>query len=187
MGDLSPATLPTIPAALAARAIGLRIESRADRPFLLELFIQTRWDELQPTAWPDEQKAAFLTQQFGFQDTHYTRHYQGAARGIITHDSAPVGRLYLHALPGELRMVDIALLATHRAQGIGAALITAVLEQGQACNVPVTIHVEAFNRARSLYERLGFIDVGGDDIYRRMQWHTAAAEHRPTLQLKTAS
>jgi GNAT superfamily N-acetyltransferase len=186
LSDTSLAPLPAIPATLASRAIDLRAESSTDRAFLVELFIQTRWEELQPTAWSQEQKVAFLTQQFGFQDAHYTRHYQGTARGIVTQNDEPIGRLYLYSLPGELRMVDIALLSTHRSHGIGAALIVAVLEQARGRGEVVTIHVEAFNRARNLYQRLGFIDVGGDAIYRKMQWQAAVAQCH-AAQLKTAS
>lgn len=178
MCGIGVAALPPVPAGIAARGIELRTESSADREFLTELFIQTRWAELQPTTWTDQQKLAFLVQQFTFQDAHYTRHYEGAARGIITRNAEPIGRLYLYALPGELRMVDIALLSAHRSQGIGAALIAAVLEEGQYRGDVVTIHVEAFNRARQLYQRLGFIDVGGDSIYRKMAWRPAASWQR---------
>lgn len=186
MSSIDAAALPSIPAAVAARGIALRPESTTDRDFLSELFVQTRWEQLQPTTWTDQQKVAFLVQQFTFQDAHYTRHYEGAARGIITRNAETIGRLYLYALQGELRMVDISLLSVHRSQGIGAALIAAVLDEGQCRGNVVTLHVEAFNRARHLYQRLGFIDVGGDSIYRKMAWRPAASEQL-VPQSKTAS
>lgn len=163
------ATLPSVPTALTALGIGLQEQTGASSAFLLQLYMQTRWSELAGTYWPDEQKAAFLRQQFTFQDIHYARYYPTAARGIITRSSQPIGRLLLYALPGELRIVDIALLPSQRSQGIGTALISAVSEQALARGETVTIHVEAFNRARELYSRLGFIDVGGDQVYRKME------------------
>lgn len=165
----TPATLPAVPIALVDRGITLEEQNAASAGFLLRLYLQTRWDELAGTHWPDEQKAGFLTQQFTFQDLHYSRHYPAAARGVIMRCSQPIGRLYLYALPGELRIVDIALLPAQRSQGIGTALLGAVLQHAWARGEAVTIHVEAFNRARALYSRLGFVEVGGDQVYRKME------------------
>jgi len=166
---LTPATLPAVPSALAKLGIGLHPQDSDSLPFLVHLFIQTRWDELAGSGWPDQQKSAFLTQQFTFTDLHYTQYYPQAARGIITQGAQPIGRLFLDALPGELRIVDIALLPAHRSHGIGTALISAVLEQAWTRGEVITIHVEMFNRARQLYRRLGFVDIGGDEVYRKME------------------
>lgn len=163
------AALPEVPPALAALGIAMQEPNEASSAFLLHLYTQTRWDELASTDWPDEQKMAFLEQQFTFQDLHYTKYYPSAARGIITRCSHPIGRLYLYALPGELRIVDIALLPAQRSQGIGTALLGAVLQEAWIRGETVTIHVEAFNPARELYSRLGFVDIGGDQVYRKME------------------
>jgi GNAT superfamily N-acetyltransferase len=180
------AVLPEIPAALTRRGIAMHLRSGDSTPFLTHLFIQTRWQELANAGWTDPQKIAFLTQQFGFQDLHYTRHYAGAASGIITQYGEPIGRLLLFAMPGELRIVDIALLPTHCNQGIGAALLEAVLGQARRRNDAVTIHVEALNPAHRLYTRLGFTDIGGNEIHRKMAWRCAAGA-TGNLQLNTAS
>lgn len=170
------AVLPPAPPSLAERGFGLRPEVPEDRDFLATLYISTRWEELAQTGWPDEQKLAFLGQQFQCQFAYYGQVYADAARGIITLGDRPVGRLYLHAFPDELRVVDVSLIPDYRAQGIGTALLRAAYAQGRDRGVPVTIHVEVFNvNARRLYERLGFVEVkdGPQEVYRKMVWWPA--------------
>jgi ribosomal protein S18 acetylase RimI-like enzyme len=76
-------------------------------------------------------------------------------------------------MPGDLRIVDIALLPEFRAQGLGSGLIEAVFAAARVTGSKVSIHVENFNPARRLYERLGFIEVGEHGVYRRMEWQPA--------------
>ena len=165
--------LPPVPLRLAERGIGLRPATEGDGPFLGFLYASTRWEELAPSGWPTAEKTAFLLQQYRLQDAHYTRYYPGAGRGIITAEGEPVGRLWLCAMPGELRIVDVSLLPSHRSRGIGTALLEAVFDLAREVGSAVTIHVEAFNPARHLYDRLGFVEVGGDEVYRKMEWRPA--------------
>ncbi len=159
-----------LPSRLTEQAIGLRDEHQDDRAFLATLYASTRWDELAPTGWTDEVKLAFLDQQFGFQFHHYATFYADATRTIILSGSDPIGRLYLHHGPTDLRIVDISLLPLFRGQGIGTALLEAVLAEASAHGVTASIHVEAFNPARRLYERLGFTQIENKGVYVLMQW-----------------
>ena len=56
--------------------------------------------------------------------------------------------------------MDIALLPEYRGRGIGTALLEELLVEADATGRRVTIHVERFNPARRLYERLGFVEAG---------------------------
>ena len=175
-------TLPTIPPPLAARGIALRPRVEADQPFLAGLYRSTRWEELEPTGWPDATKVAFLDQQFTFQTAHYARAYPGAAHGVILHHGAAAGRLILDLLPpDDLRVVDITLLPAHRGQGIGTALFGLLFEMARAAGHGVSIHVETVNPARHLYRRLGFVEATDEGaVYLRMDWRPEGD------QLKTA-
>jgi hypothetical protein len=42
------------------------------------------------------------------QHQHYARHYPGARFNLVLLDGAPVGRLYVHRIAHELRLMDIA-------------------------------------------------------------------------------
>ncbi len=82
----------------------------------------------------------------------------------------PVGRLYVIRWDHEIRIVDIALLPQFRRSGIGSSLLQNILAEGARSGKTVTIHVEQFNPAMRLYERLGFQEIGEVGVYYRMEW-----------------
>jgi ribosomal protein S18 acetylase RimI-like enzyme len=159
--------------------ISLRPIRAEDLEFLCEVYAGTRAEELAIVPWNDAQKAAFIAQQFTAQHDTYQQRYVDKRFSIIEDDGVPIGRLYLAFLPGELRVVDIALLPAHRERGIGSRLMADVIEEADQRGVMVSLHVEHWNPARALYERLGFTPAGADDVYLRME--------RPVRQLNTAS
>ncbi len=64
-----------------------------------------------------------------------------------------------------LLLVDISLLPEARGSGLGTAILKDLVA---AETGPVQLHVERTNRARRLYERLGFEVVETQPIYLRM-------------------
>ena len=50
-------------------------------------------------------------------------------------------------------------------QGIGTRFLTEILAQASAAGMPVQIHVERFNPALHLYDRLGFRQVADQGVY----------------------
>jgi ribosomal protein S18 acetylase RimI-like enzyme len=143
--------------------------------FLLRVYRSTREEELAMIVdWTEEQKAAFVRQQFEAQHAWYQDHYEGAQFDVILVDGVPAGRLYVHHRPAEIRLVDITLLPEFRKGGIGTSLLRDLLAEGEAAGRPVTIHVEVFNPAMRLYERLGFRPVEERGPYRLMKWTPAA-------------
>ena len=122
--------------------------------------------------WTEEQKRAFLEMQFQAQTAHYAQHYLGAEFLIIEEDGRPIGRLYIHRQPHDIRIVDISLMPEYRGRGIGSKLLREILDEGAATKTPVTIHVEDFNPAMRLYERLGFRRIGSHGVYHLMEWRS---------------
>ena len=151
-------------------AITFRIASDADYDFLRRLYHSTRAEEMQYFPFNDEQKVQFLDQQFRAQWEHYKTHYPHCERNIIEADGQPVGRIWIDDWSDQLRVVDIALLPEWRGSGLGTLLLREVLERGRAAKKPVSIHVEAFNPAMRLYERLGFQKVDSNGAYYLMRW-----------------
>ncbi len=151
--------------------LALRPASPADAEFLYRVYASTRYEELAPAGWPPEQVEAFLRMQFRAQDTHYRTYFPATAFDVILWDGEPAGRLYVDRRPAEIRVVDISLLPEYRGRGAGSALFAALFDEARAAGLPVTIHVEAFNPARRLYDRLGFvpIDTSGP-VYHLMEW-----------------
>src|SRR5262249_17169529 len=152
-----------------------------DYDFMRLLYHSTRVEEMQRFPFDEAQKNAFLDQQFAAQFQHYGIHYPTCERNIIEEDGRPVGRLWIDEWRDQLRLVDIALLPECRAGGIGSALLHDVLARGTAAGKPVTIHVESYNPALSLYKRLGFQQIDTNGVYLLMRWTP------PGYQVKTAS
>jgi ribosomal protein S18 acetylase RimI-like enzyme len=151
--------------------ISLRPARPSDDGFLCALYASTRSGELALVDWSDAEKAVFVRQQFDAQTRHYRQHYPTATQDLILVDDEPAGRLYVVRWPSEIRVVDIALLPEHHGKGIGGKLLRDVQTEGAASGRCVTIHVERFNRAQRLYDRLGFVPVeDAGPVYVLMRW-----------------
>jgi GNAT superfamily N-acetyltransferase len=156
--------------------IALRASKASDAEFLFSVYASTRADEMTLVDWTEEQKAAFLRMQFRAQSQYYIENYPGAEFNIILLDGKPVGRLYIHRRPNEIRIMDIALLPEFRQRGIGTFLMNQVLEEAKSSSTPVTIHVERFNPAMQLYERLGFHLKEDRGVYHLLEWSPVGLE-----------
>ena len=149
--------------------IVLRPIGDGDLPFLSELYASTRWEELAPVPWPEADKRSFLHQQHALQHRHYQAHYADAEFLLLERAGVPIGRIYVHRSPGEIRLMDIALLPQHRGQGLGAALIAELVAEADASHLPVTLHVERHNPAQRLYARHRFRLEEEGDVYQKLR------------------
>ena len=150
--------------------VTLRAAQTADEGLLRAVYASTRAEELAVTAWSEEQKSEFCRRQFAAQDAHYRKHYPTAQLSVIQQNGAPVGRLYVDRWEKEIRIMDIALLPEHRRRGIGTRLLRALQDEARAASKVLSIHVERFNPALRLYERLGFKRTSVDGVYYLMKW-----------------
>lgn len=154
-------------------AITLRLARHDDEAFLYQLYASTRAAELAAYGWDVAQQATFLQLQFRGQRAHYAE-YPNADDQIICNDAQPIGRLFVSRLEKEIRLVDVALLPEWRGQGIGARLIGELLREAARAGLLVRLHVEKFNSARRLYERLGFVLISDAGSHYLMEWRPAA-------------
>lgn len=149
--------------------VTLRPIAADDMELLCRVYGSTREEELAQVEWAEGQKEAFVQMQFDAQHRYYQANYLGAQFQVILVDDQPAGRLYLHRRAAEIRIVDIALLPEYRNRGVGSALLRDILAEGERAGLPVTIHVECFNPALRLYERLGFRKVEDKGVYYFME------------------
>jgi ribosomal protein S18 acetylase RimI-like enzyme len=157
--------MPPPVAAAAAFGITYRTMTDGDLPFVAALYATTRADEVAATGWPAATQAAFLEQQHRAQHSHYRAAYPGGEWLLIERGGEPIGRLYLAEELGQLLVVDISLLPAARGGGLGTAILRDVLAGEKR---PVMLHVQRTNRARRLYERLGFEPVEEQAVYVKM-------------------
>ncbi|MCK6624308.1 MAG: GNAT family N-acetyltransferase [Anaerolineae bacterium] len=141
-----------------------------DESFLYEVYASTRAEEMALVDWTEDQKKAFLRMQFNAQHQYYQDVYAGANFQIILLNGQPIGRLYLARWSHEIRIIDIALLSQFRNSGIGTALLKDLLAEAAQAGQAVTIHVEKFNQALRLYERLGFVKTLDKGVYFFLKW-----------------
>lgn len=176
--SLHPPLLVSSPTAMTndvKTAVSLRPVQESDDAFLLELYCSTREEETAAWGWSDAQRDAFLLMQFRAQRQHYRDLGVPAAQHIVCRDLRPVGWMAVIADHHCLRLADIALLPAERNRGVGAILIGGVLDEASAKGVPVQLRVLRSNRARRLYERLGFTIVADNGLHLSMEWRPAAS------------
>jgi GNAT superfamily N-acetyltransferase len=155
---------------MTARGIAFRPITADDAEFLYTVYAKTRTEELAQVDWPESQKEAFLRAQFNAQHHAYQGTYKGGDFLVILKDGQPVGRLYIARWEREIRIVDIAILPEHRNAGTGSAILKDILAEGTRVGKRVSIHVEMFNPALTLYDRLGFRKLREHGVYYFMEW-----------------
>ena len=168
-GSLLNADLPVKDSQLV-----LRPSEAGDEGFLYRVYASTRSDEMALLDWTAEQKTAFLNMQFNAQRGHYRTHFPNAEYQIIQRQGLPIGRLIVDRSKDPLLLMDITLLPEYRNAGIGRIIIHDLLAEAAGRNWSVCLHVEAFNPAMRLYERLGFVKTAEQGIYHELRWQPEA-------------
>lgn len=156
--------------------VRLRPSTVADEPLLFAIYAASRADEMALVSWTDEQQLAFITQQHQAQSSSYrARHPDGEFLVIELMDGRGIGRLYRARISDdEVRVLDIALLPEWCGRGVGTKLIRDVMVAAEQSGDMVSLHVEFWNQAVRLYERLGFVEAGRNDVHIRMEYHPPA-------------
>lgn len=165
--------------ALSHPFLRLRTITTNDDDLLCQIYSSTRTDELAVVRdWSPGEKQAFLNWQFALQQTYYQNNYRGAHFWVIEFKGHVIGRLYLHPdyEKNSVRIIDIALLPQWRKQGLGQQILRDILAFAARQGRSVTIHVESFNPAMRLYQRLGFelVDIT-NGVYHLLAWKNKEA------------
>ncbi len=158
-------------------AYTLATAGAADEPFLRSVYASTRADELALVAWTPGQKQAFVDMQYDAQFRHYSAYYPRATWSVILREGVPIGRLIVQRGENALQLMDIALLPEFRGAGTGTAVLRDLMAQARQAGLPLVLHVENFNPARRLYERLGFRVCAESSIYLEMEWRPEEDEN----------
>ncbi|MDD5268609.1 MAG: GNAT family N-acetyltransferase [Methylococcales bacterium] len=151
----------------------LRPETVQDEPFLRHLYASTRAEEMAWFPWPEEQKTAFMAMQYDLRQSQYRLNYPSADFLIVSSMGNPAGRIAVHRGDAAFHLIDVALLPEWRGQGIGGRLIADLLAEAAMQAKPVRLHVQADNRAMTLYRRLGFTLVKSESLYGLMEWSSS--------------
>ena len=95
-----------------------------------------------------------------WQKQYHDEHYDPEKYQIITLDGTDIGCISIEERPQEFYIAVIELLPDFQDQGIGTSLIQDLIARAEYEGKSVSLEVLVVNdRARSLYQRLGFVDI----------------------------
>jgi ribosomal protein S18 acetylase RimI-like enzyme len=129
---------------------------------LRTLILETLTEQLAVWSWPEHIRTPLLETQYQVQRQGF-RHC-GDTSTIVLDGDVPVGWYVTAESTDAIRLVNIMVLAQHRGQGIGSAILSMLMAAADTTGKPLQLSVVAQNeRALRLYERLGFQRIGGDE------------------------
>lgn len=159
------------------RPVALRAVAPEDEEFLLGVYASTRERELAQAEWGEGEKEMFLRWQFDLQRREYTARFPDAEYDVILVGGRPAGRVWVGADPGQIRLLDIAILPEFQNRGAGTLLLRALTDRARREGKPLRHMVFTLNDdAHRFYERLGFVVIEDFDAYKHMEWRPAAGE-----------
>jgi GNAT superfamily N-acetyltransferase len=147
----------------------LRNATAADAEFLQELFNDVHGPEFQLARLPAEMLSQLLAMQLRAQQTSYAARFPDAVDQIVCIRGERAGRWLVHHGAQEVCLVDVALLGRFRGLGVGTSLLEQLCGAARASEKQLRLTVRVGNRAARLYERMGFVAVGGDGMNIQME------------------
>ncbi|HXA30823.1 MAG TPA: GNAT family N-acetyltransferase [Acidimicrobiales bacterium] len=173
-------TAPPMSTAHRAAPVGLVLRPRTDddESFLYALYAETR-DDVLGFGWGPAEVQGFLAMQYRARERAFTANHPSARSDIVVVDGQAIGRLLVDCRSTAIHLVDIALVAEHRGNGIGTALITTLIEEALLFDRPLHLTVRTDSRALGLYQRLGFVSLASPgepdptDLYLAMEYRAS--------------
>jgi ribosomal protein S18 acetylase RimI-like enzyme len=163
---------PAVDEKAASRAVRLRPAGPQDEPLLHGLFAEDKAAQLTAAGMAEALVHGLIEMQYRGRAMSYAVLYPQAQDLILLGaDGAPAGRLLLDRNRERWRIVDLAVGAAQRGQGMGTQVLRLCQQQAAAVGARLELQVAAGNPARRLYVRLGFQVCGGDDVTVEMSWY----------------
>ncbi len=131
-------------------AVALRAATPGDSEFCFQLhkaamggYITAIW------GWDEQRQRDF-----------HARSFDPGRWQIITAEGTDIGMLDVDYRPAEIYLSRIEIHPSHQGRGIGAALISALIDEAERNGQDLVLDVLAVNhRAQALYRRLGMTEV----------------------------
>jgi ribosomal protein S18 acetylase RimI-like enzyme len=139
----------------------LRACTPADEPFARRLHREAYKDVVtrQFGEWDDARQSGF------FEEKWDPARYQ-----VIEVEGEPAGIVAMSIGAGEHSLDEIQLLPEFQSRGIGTAVLGELQADASAAELPVRLRVLRLNRAKALYQRLGFVTYDETETHFLMEW-----------------
>jgi ribosomal protein S18 acetylase RimI-like enzyme len=147
----------------------LRQATLDDAEFLTDVVVEATRDQ---GRLPDDfDERDFRTGYGDWTKQQLSDRTSGSTTYVVTVEDERAGRLRVIRRDDTIELAGIQLLPRLQGRGIGTAVVDALKAEAVACGVRLELGVEKDNpRARSLYERLGFVVITETDTEFRMRW-----------------
>jgi GNAT superfamily N-acetyltransferase len=104
------------------------------------------------------------------QDDFFARDWDASRTTILVVNAEPIGYCVIEHRPADIHVRELVLQPASQGQGFGAQLLKQVQAQASIRGVPVRLGTFVTNRARALYERLGFRVFDQTATHVLMEW-----------------
>jgi RimJ/RimL family protein N-acetyltransferase len=153
--------------------VTLRPERPDDEALLYRLFHSWAWDDLAQMPVDDATREQLVRFQFAGQMATYRTNYPKARFDIVEKDGQPIGRLIVE--PGDATtpacFVDYVILPERRNDGLGRAVIFAVLDEYARLGRKVRLKVLHHNQpSRRMCKALGFVEIEEMLPFIQLEW-----------------
>jgi ribosomal protein S18 acetylase RimI-like enzyme len=140
---------------------GLRVARPDDREFLFRLNEATMLEYVERVwGWDEGERAALLEERF-----------QPERWQIIQSGDHDIGVLVVEEKTQEIILASIEILPEWQGRGIGSSVVRSLMDRALASGKPLSLRVLHVNqRARSLYERLGFRPFKEIETHTYLRW-----------------
>ncbi len=159
--------------------LSLRAATAADEEFLKAVYADSRRNELSALGWTRREEDDFFAMQFQMQKNAYRMQFPNAEYLIVESANDCVGRLIIEHRHEEIRIVDVAVLAEFRNQGIGAELIRKLKSEAEKAEKFLFLCVLKTNEAAiRFYERENFVVAEETELYSYLHWRAADKQQK---------
>lgn len=113
----------------------------------------------------EEAYRAVVVEQFGAWDdpdqgSMFESEWKTHAWQIVEQRGRQIGAMVILRHPDHIWLHEILVSPEHQGEGIGTELLLGLIDRARASNLPLRLRVLKANRARLLYQRIGFRTTG---------------------------
>lgn len=157
----------------------MRPAAADDEPLLRAVFAQSSREALLAGGLAEREVELLLESQHRAWVAQLRSEYPDAGHGVVEVDGVPVGRIVVDRRPGEIRVVDVTLLAASRGLGIGSDVLRLLQAEAGASGQLLGLRVPRGGAAERLCTRLGFREAVADETHVEMAWEAGVDSLAP--------
>jgi ribosomal protein S18 acetylase RimI-like enzyme len=121
-------------------------------------------------AYHDVVVAQFGAWDEGFQIAHFEEKWNPAKYEVVTCGDEIIGVLAVEHHADHVFLSEIQIDPAHQNRGFGSEILRDLISASKRSHLPIRLRVLKLNRARQLYERLGFRQTGETERHFCMEW-----------------